>query len=267
MAEDRFEAVDPLARVSKQNGLALFLAVPEFVSEADDIPLDSPLVEEKPDDRHFDENDELLESESFDKTHDPVRLYLREMGSVPLLNREGEIAIARRIERGQTKTRRILSRCPMIIQEMVRLGQDLRLGRIAARDVLQFHDPIPSDETYENGASQAVAVCDELSRLRRRFLQLRQRLVAVPRQSKPKQNRALRWELDAWPSGSAAAVVPFRCSRTWYGNSSAPWRRQSRKCVRSNSESPATSARWTRLPPVPPRFCASFAASRGICPI
>ena len=82
-------------------------------------------------DRRLEEeaDEDFIEIESLDKTHDPVRLYLREMGSVPLLNREGEIGIARRIERGQTKTRRILSRCPVIIQEMVRLGEDVRCGR------------------------------------------------------------------------------------------------------------------------------------------
>jgi RNA polymerase primary sigma factor len=206
VAEDRFESVDPLARVSKQNGLALLLQVPELGPEAEDIPLDSPLIEDKADDRHFDESDELFEADPLDKTHDPVRLYLREMGSVPLLNRDGEIAIARRIERGQTKTRRTLSRCPVIIQEIVRLGEDLRGGHSAARDVLQFHDPIPSDETYEQGAGAAVATCEELAKLRRRFLQLRQRLVAVPRQSKPKQNRTLRWEL-----GRLAARISRLC--------------------------------------------------------
>jgi RNA polymerase primary sigma factor len=211
VGEDRFESVDPLARVSKQDGLALLLEVPELGPETDDLPLDAPLnesslTETKADDRHFDEADELFEADAFDKTHDPVRLYLREMGSVPLLNRESEIAIARRIKRGQTKTRRTLSRCPVIIQEMVRFGEDLRNGHIAARDVLQFHEPIPSDETYEEGANEAIAACDELARLRRKFLQLRQRLVAVPRQSKPKQNRSLRWEL-----ARLAVCISQRC--------------------------------------------------------
>ena len=124
-----------------------------------------------------------------------MRLYLREMGSVPLLNRDGEIGIARRIERGQNKVRRILSRCPVVIQEMVQLGENLRGGVVAARDVLQFNDPIPTDETYEAGANATIAACDEMAKLRRKFLQLKQKMVAVPRQSKPKQNRRMRWEM------------------------------------------------------------------------
>jgi len=198
VAEDNFEAVDPLARVSRAQGLTLFDSetIPQ---EAEELPLDTPLItedrDEKSDDRRFEDSDELIDIENLDKTHDPVRLYLREMGAVPLLNREGEIGIARRIERGQTRTRRVLSRCPVIIQEIVQLGDEVRSGAVSSRDVLQFNDPIPTDETYAAGTHTMLAACDELARLRRRFLQLKQKMVAVPRQTKPKQNRRLRWEL------------------------------------------------------------------------
>jgi RNA polymerase primary sigma factor len=198
VVEDNFEAVDPLARVSRAQGLTLFDSetIPQEVEE---LPLDAPLVieerEEKSDDRRFEDADELIEIEPLDKTHDPVRLYLREMGAVPLLNREGEIGIARRIERGQNRTRRILSRCPVIIQQIVQLGDEIRSGTVSPRDILQFNDPIPTDETYEVGTSAMLASCDDLARLRRRFLLLKQKMVAVPRQTKPKQNRRLRWEL------------------------------------------------------------------------
>lgn len=174
-----FDAVDPLARVSKQNGFALY-GGPDA---------------EPPPERDSDDGDETPEAEGFDKTHDPVRLYLREMGAVRLLNRDSEIGIARRIERGQTRTRRILSRCPLIICELIRLGVEVRSGNIPARDILQFSDPVPSDELYDAGGREMVASCDELNRLGKKFLQLRQKMIAVPRQSKPKQNRRLRWEL------------------------------------------------------------------------
>ena len=166
MAEDQFESVDPLARVSKENGLVLFAEVPDLVtSDAEDLLLDNPLPEnplldDKADDRRFEEPDELFEPDGFDKNHDPVRLYLREMGSVPLLSREGEIAIARRIERGQSKTRRTLSRCPVIVQEMVKFGEELRAGQREARETLLFNDPLPTDETYAVGAQAAIAACE-----------------------------------------------------------------------------------------------------------
>ncbi|HEY3826528.1 MAG TPA: RNA polymerase sigma factor RpoD [Bryobacteraceae bacterium] len=205
MAEDKFEAVDPLARVSREQGYVLFEDAIELIPpevdglSLDPLTLDTPVAveeraEEKSDGR-FEEPEDFTEIENLDKTHDPVRLYLREMGSVPLLNRDGEIGIARRIERGQTKTRRILSRCPIIIQEIVRMGDDVRSGAVSARDILQFNDPIPTDETYDAGARTMLAACEELAKLRKRFLQSKQKMVAVPRQSKPKQNRRLRWEL------------------------------------------------------------------------
>ncbi len=161
VAEDKFEAVDPFALVSKENSFVLFEDVIELIpQEADGIPEASPAddrLDDRGDDRRFEEESgELIEIESLDKTHDPVRLYLREMGSVPLLNREGEIGIARRIERGQTRARRILARCPLIIQATISLGEDVRAGALDVRDILQFNDPIPTDETYESGARRVA---------------------------------------------------------------------------------------------------------------
>jgi RNA polymerase primary sigma factor len=191
VVEDKLDAVDPFALMTRESGIALFEEVSELVPpEIDEVPLDESIPEDK-----SAESDELIELGKLDKTWDPVRIYLREMGAVPLLNREGEIALARRIERGQARTRRALSRCPLIVLAIVRLGDDLRNGVVFARDALLFTDPIPAEEIYENAARDTIAACDELARLRRKFLQLKQRLVAVPRQSKPKQNRRLRWEM------------------------------------------------------------------------
>jgi RNA polymerase primary sigma factor len=195
VAEDSFESVDPLARVSKESGFVLFDEALDLIPESEDLTIGAG--EDRPDDRADDRNesDDVPEIEIFDKTHDPVRLYLREMGAVRLLNRDSEVLIARRIERGQNKIRRVLFRCPVIIHEVIRLGGDLRTQAIEARDILQFSDPVPSEETCESGAHVLVATCDELDRLARKFAQLRQRIFAVPRQSKPKQNRRLRWEM------------------------------------------------------------------------
>ena len=93
MAEDKFDAVDPLARVSKESALVLYDEdVIEIIpAETEELNLDGPLLDEKSEHR-FEEADDAPEGDNFDRTHDPVRLYLREMGSVPLLNREGEEA-------------------------------------------------------------------------------------------------------------------------------------------------------------------------------
>src|ERR1700743_2269211 len=138
VVEDKLDAIDPFALMTRESGIALFEEVSELVPpELEDVPLDEPVPEDK-----AAESDELIELGKLDKTWDPVRIYLREMGAVPLLNREGEIALARRIERGQTRTRRALSRCPLIVLAMVRLGDDLRNGGIFARRQLpSFNTP------------------------------------------------------------------------------------------------------------------------------
>ena len=65
---------------------------------------------------------------TLEKTNDPVRMYLREMGTVPLLTREGEVAIAKRIERGQLVVMKSITRSPIVIKELIAVGDDLRKG-------------------------------------------------------------------------------------------------------------------------------------------
>src|SRR3982750_112680 len=88
-----------------------------------------------------DEDVELdLSAGSLEKTNDPVRLYLREMGVVPLLTREGEVAIAKRIERGQLKTQKAISRSPIAVRELIRIGEDLEAGRANIRETVTFSE-------------------------------------------------------------------------------------------------------------------------------
>src|SRR5215211_5737621 len=89
------------------------------------------------DDEALDEDIELdLSAGALEKTNDPVRLYLREMGVVPLLTREGEVAIAKRIERGQLKTHKAIARSPIAVREALKIGEDLENGRINIRDTV-----------------------------------------------------------------------------------------------------------------------------------
>jgi RNA polymerase primary sigma factor len=81
-----------------------------------------------------------LSAGTLDKTNDPVRLYLREMGVVPLLTREGEVTIAKRIERGQIKTQKAISRSPIAVEELVRLGTELGRGRLSIREIVTFSE-------------------------------------------------------------------------------------------------------------------------------
>src|SRR5205085_323478 len=93
------------------------------------------------DDEAVDEDIELgLSAGALEKTNDPVRLYLREMGVVPLLTREGEVAIAKRIERGQLKTQKAIARSPIAVREILKIGEDLEAGRINIRDTVSFSE-------------------------------------------------------------------------------------------------------------------------------
>ncbi len=89
----------------------------------------------------LDEDVELdLSAGALEKTNDPVRLYLREMGVVPLLTREGEVSIAKRIERGQIKTQKAISRSPIAVNALLAIGDDLEAGNLSIRDIVTFSD-------------------------------------------------------------------------------------------------------------------------------
>jgi RNA polymerase primary sigma factor len=79
-----------------------------------------------------------LSAGTLDKTNDPDRLYLREMGVVPLLTREGEVVIAKRIERGQIKTQKALSRSPIAVEALVKIGVDLKNNKLSIREIVNF---------------------------------------------------------------------------------------------------------------------------------
>jgi RNA polymerase primary sigma factor len=92
-------------------------------------------------DEESDEDLELdLSAGALEKTNDPVRLYLREMGVVPLLTREGEVAIAKRIERGQIKTNKAISRSPIAVAELIKMGEELQELKLNIREVVTFSE-------------------------------------------------------------------------------------------------------------------------------
>ena len=91
------------------------------------------------DEEEADEDVELdLSAGALEKTNDPVRLYLREMGVVPLLTREGEVGIAKRIERGQLKTQKAISRSPIAVRELLKIGKELEASKTNIREIVVF---------------------------------------------------------------------------------------------------------------------------------
>ncbi|MBX9600310.1 MAG: RNA polymerase sigma factor RpoD [Bryobacteraceae bacterium] len=130
-----------------------------------------------------------------EKTNDPVRMYLREMGTVPLLTREGEIELAKRIERGQRAVNRALSRSPLTIREVIEISDVLRQDPLQVRDIVAISDPIMTDEALLEESARVIQGIEEIEKNYKKAQQCRQKLLAISRQMKPKQHRNLRWSL------------------------------------------------------------------------
>jgi RNA polymerase primary sigma factor len=99
---------------------------------------------------------------TLEKTNDPVRMYLREMGTVPLLTREGEVEIAKRIERGQLRVMKAISRSSIVIREIVGLGEDLKRGVRNIKEVVTFDEEELTEEILAARVKATVARTDEL---------------------------------------------------------------------------------------------------------
>src|SRR5213080_3517709 len=87
-----------------------------------------------------------LSAGEFDKGADPVRLYMREMSTVPLLTRVQEVAIAKRIEWGQNRAQKAITRSPIAVAELLKIGVELEAGTLAIRDIVSFSDQMEAEE-------------------------------------------------------------------------------------------------------------------------
>ena len=210
--DDKFEGLQRLVQMGKEKGYVLYDEVSEVLpgdlgpgADLEDVlaGLDVAGIEILEDAKDFEkkleEGEELLDLELpagvGEKINDPVRLYLREMGTVPLLTREGEVEIARRIERGQNTVLKSLSRAPLVVQEIIALGEEVIQDIVNARDIVQIADPMLSDEMVEEKRQEFLQICQEIGKYYRKMLQCRQKLQAIPRGMKPKQYRRQLWEL------------------------------------------------------------------------
>ena len=111
------------------------------VADSDERLLEQAVVAVAEGEEDLEEDVELdLSAGSLEKTNDPVRLYLREMGVVPLLTRECEVAIAKRIERGQLKTQKAIARSPIAVRELIKIGEDLEAGKANIRETVTFSE-------------------------------------------------------------------------------------------------------------------------------
>jgi RNA polymerase primary sigma factor len=126
---------------------------------------------------------------------DPVRVYLREMGASPLLTREGEVALAKRIERGQLSTLKALSRSPIVIRQVLAIGQDLKDGVRSIRDIVVADEEAITDEILRQDVQNTTRRIDMLDKHYKRACRLTLRLTNMPSTKKPREYRQCRCQL------------------------------------------------------------------------
>jgi RNA polymerase primary sigma factor len=198
--EEKYDEVKELILMGKERGYLLYDEVndllPEGICSSDELDSIFSLfgsagievidTEQKfqDDGKREDKREEGAGEESefdfgalnLDKTNDPVRLYLREMGTVPLLSREGEVEIAKRIEHGERVILKALSRSPLVVQEILDIGDQLKKKQISIRDVVSFNEDEITDERLEEKADALLEVIESIRKHERSAHKMRLKL-------------------------------------------------------------------------------------------
>jgi len=169
------QGIDVLSGDSKYDGRDKY--EPEAGEESEDVELD-------------------LTPGTLEKTNDPVRMYLREMGTVPLLTREGEVEIAKRIERGQLRVMKAISRSPIVIREIVGLGEDLKRGVRNIKEVVTFDEEELTEEILAARVRSTASRIDVITKHQKKIAALEEKLAAPAgkdAKAKAKETRKVRW--------------------------------------------------------------------------
>ena len=219
--EDKFDDIKKLIDVGKEKGYLTYNEVNDLLpndlhspEDLDDLLttigtqgidiLEGPKLPSAALDKKYDTEVEAGEDVELDltpgaleKTNDPVRMYLREMGTVPLLTREGEVEIAKRIERGQLRVLKALSRSPIVIREILAMGEDLKRGVRSIKEVVVFDEEEITDEVLQNRLKDTTAKVDELNKHYRKAMQLAAKFAEIPSKDKKRarEYRKVRWAL------------------------------------------------------------------------
>src|SRR5436190_4077294 len=209
--EERYDEVRQLIQVGKEKGYLLYDEVNEMLpseitssEDLDDlfnafgtagievVDSDKAYRGDKDFDRDGSEDGPELDLTpgALDKTNDPVRMYLREMGTVPLLTREGEVAIAKRIERGKLAVIKSISRTPTIAKRILVIGDQLRAGERTIRELVIFSDEEITDEVIEDRKVDVLGQIGEVQKARGNYVKLTEKLDDVPKKDKRKYRRA-----------------------------------------------------------------------------
>src|SRR6202158_3809331 len=224
--EEKYDEVRQLINIGKEKGYLLYDEVNELLpseitssDELDDLfntfgsagieVIDSDqkyLRDEKTIDRTGEGAEELeldLTPGALDKTNDPVRMYLREMGTVPLLTREGEVEIARRIERGKLSVIKSISRTPLVAKKVILLGDQLHGGDRTIRELVIFNDEEITDERIAERSRQVQKQIEAVRKARAASEKQEEKLAGTPRGATTRDKRKYR---RAWWAAMRARV-------------------------------------------------------------
>ena len=127
-----------------------------------------------------------------DKNSDPVRMYMREMGTVPLLKRQAEVDIAKRIECAHLLVFKIVSRSPIVLKALLATGEDLRRGTRSIKAIVQFDEEEITEEIVESKTQYILRIIAKIAKLYAAGLNQAARLKLVPRSNKQLHMRTRR---------------------------------------------------------------------------
>ena len=217
--DDKYDDIKKLIDTGKEKGYLTYDQVNDLIphdvhspEDLDDLlttigtqgidVLEGPKLPSSALDKKFEEEGEAGEDVELDltpgaleKTNDPVRMYLREMGTVPLLTREGEVEIAKRIERGQLRVLKALSRSPIVINELLAMGEDLKKGVRSIKEVVTFDEEEITDEILQNRLKEFTGKIDDLAKAYKKASQLIEKFATVSQKKRPKDYRRARLNL------------------------------------------------------------------------
>jgi RNA polymerase primary sigma factor len=216
--DDKYDDIKKLIDAGKEKGYLTYDQVNDLIphdvhspEDLDDLlttigtqgidVLEGPKLPSSALDKKFEEEEagedvELdLTPGALEKTNDPVRMYLREMGTVPLLTREGEVEIAKRIERGQLRVLKALSRSPIVISELLAMGEDLKKGVRSIKEVVTFDEEEITDEILQNRLKEFTGKIDDLAKAYKKANQWMEKFTNISQKKRPKDHRRYRLNL------------------------------------------------------------------------
>ncbi len=179
------EEIDDLLSTFERYGIDVYedLSSAKAALAAADAP-DAVETKEEPSGGASEDGELDLTPGTLEKTNDPVRMYLREMGTVPLLTREGEVAIAKRIERGQLLVLKTITRAPLILKELMQVGEDLRNGSRSIKEIVQFDDEELTEEKIEAKTKETLKQIDKVAKGYLLAIKMAAKLEKIPRSKK-----------------------------------------------------------------------------------